>query len=99
MNNWYVSKSQTTKGPIVEERLIERIKKGEFKKGSIVWKKGMKTWEPIEIHFANQLTEVQGEIIQESRSENPTIPNITVIQPIPETSNYDPADNNAPTIS
>jgi hypothetical protein len=99
MDNWHVSKNQTTEGPITEENLINRIRKGELKKGSLVWKKGMKTWDPIEIHFAYQLTEVQGEIIQESRSKNPTIPSITAIQRIPETSNYDSVDNNAPPIS
>jgi hypothetical protein len=56
MLNWHVSKGENVIGPLAEGVLVERIQAGEFPKGSLVWKKGMKTWEPIEIYFADALT-------------------------------------------
>src|SRR5712691_10015909 len=98
MDKWHISKNQAIEGPITEESLITRIRKGEFKKGSLVWKKGMKTWEPIEIHFANQIAEALLDRTQDVSPKDSCIPNIAVIQRIPEPSNYDSTNSNIPSI-
>lgn len=51
MISWYISKDRKKDGPLSEDQLVKRIKAGEFGKGALVWKKGMSTWEPLELHF------------------------------------------------
>ncbi|MDD3183176.1 MAG: GYF domain-containing protein [Alphaproteobacteria bacterium] len=51
MDRWHVSINNSTEGPLTEESVRKRVEAGEFSKGSLVWKKGLKTWEPIELHF------------------------------------------------
>ncbi len=55
MEVWHVSKGEVVIGPIAEEMFVQRIRAGEFSKGSLVWKKGLKTWEPIEVHFPDEV--------------------------------------------
>lgn len=58
MTSWYYSCNGKKEGPVNEDGLIKKIRIGQIKSGTLVWKRGMKTWEPLEVHFANELSNV-----------------------------------------
>lgn len=48
---WYLASDKPT-GPFSELHLKNLIKTGEISPGSLVWRSGLKTWEPAHLHFA-----------------------------------------------
>lgn len=53
MTDWHVSINNQQVGPLTETQVREKIRTGEIQPGSLIWKMGMKTWQPIESIFDN----------------------------------------------
>ncbi|GEM_PF-2602280 len=60
MKYWHYSLHNKKEGPVSEEILVHKIQEGLLKSGTLVWKRGMKTWEPLEVHFSEELSKVKG---------------------------------------
>lgn len=58
MAHWYYSTKNKKEGPLSKEELIEKIRNGTLKHGVLVWKQGLKTWQPIDIHFSQYFDQV-----------------------------------------
>lgn len=57
MSYWHYSHNHKRTGPVSEAELLEKISAGEIKAGTLVWTKGMKSWQPVEIHFSQALAD------------------------------------------
>jgi ATP-dependent protease ClpP protease subunit len=50
---WFANLEGKAKGIFTDEEVISLINDGKLTKGSLVWKKGMASWQPIELHFGD----------------------------------------------
>jgi hypothetical protein len=51
MSSWRVSSHSNSECLMSDDDLIEQIQYGQIKPCSLVWKRGMSSWEPIKAHF------------------------------------------------
>ena len=51
MKNWYVVTPDGKEIMMPEDELLAGVSAGQYAAGTLIWREGLETWEPIEKHF------------------------------------------------
>ena len=65
MTEWYYSKMGLQQGPVPEDELLTKIRRGEIDGANLVWKEGMGEWKPL-----SQIPELTGSSTDEAPALN-----------------------------